>query len=45
MLSLVNRTNTLPSNYTPTELMVPDIPFTFEEIIDKRFLRKEVIQL
>jgi D-alanyl-D-alanine carboxypeptidase len=44
MLSLVNRTNTLPSNYTPTDLMVPDVPFTFEETIDKRFLRKEIIE-
>ncbi|WP_246942817.1 M15 family metallopeptidase [Bacillus pinisoli] len=42
--SLVNRENTLPSEYVPSDLMAPDIPFTFEEVIDKRFLRKEVIQ-
>jgi D-alanyl-D-alanine carboxypeptidase len=33
----------LPDAYTPAELKIPNILFTFEEIIDKRFLRKEAI--
>jgi D-alanyl-D-alanine carboxypeptidase len=41
--TIVNKTKTLPDNYIPADLEIPNIPFTFEEIIDKRFLRKEAI--
>jgi D-alanyl-D-alanine carboxypeptidase len=41
VITVVNKTNTLPSSYTPTDLVIPEVPFIFEEIIDKRFLRKD----
>lgn len=37
---LVNKQNSLPSSYEPTDLVYPDIPFTFAEKNDKRKLRK-----
>jgi D-alanyl-D-alanine carboxypeptidase len=41
LVAIVNKTKTLPSSYEPIDLVIPNIPFIFEEIIDKRFLRKE----
>jgi D-alanyl-D-alanine carboxypeptidase len=41
---IANKTKTLPSSYEPDDLVIPDIPFIFEEIIDKRFLRKEAAE-
>lgn len=37
---LVNKTNSLPSSYEPTDLVYPNIAFTFSEKIDKRKMRQ-----
>ncbi len=37
---LVNRTYLLPSSYTPANLVIPDVKFSFSYISDKRKLRK-----
>ncbi|UKS24408.1 M15 family metallopeptidase [Paenibacillus sp. HWE-109] len=36
---LVNKMNSLPSSYEPTDLVYPDIPFIFAEKIEKRKMR------
>jgi D-alanyl-D-alanine carboxypeptidase len=41
---LVNKQFSLPENYRPDELVYPDVPFTFEEKIDKRKMRKEAAE-
>ncbi|RFU63872.1 M15 family metallopeptidase [Peribacillus glennii] len=38
---LVNKDFILPANYQPTDLIYPDVPFLFEEKIEKRMLRRE----
>ncbi|MCY9663609.1 M15 family metallopeptidase [Paenibacillus alginolyticus] len=38
---LVNKQNSLPSSYEPTDLVYPDIPFTFAEKNEKRKMRKD----
>lgn len=38
---LVNKDHPLPSNYEPTDLVVPDVRFPFEEDDPKKQLRKE----
>ncbi|AEI45482.1 M15 family metallopeptidase [Paenibacillus mucilaginosus] len=38
---LVNKTNKLPENYRPADLVDPKIPFIFEEKLEKRKIRKE----
>ena len=40
LLVLVNKQNTLPEDYEPSDLVAPDIPFSFEEDIPKRYVRK-----
>ena len=37
---LVNRTYLLPSSYTPANLVIPDVKFSFSYVSDKRKLRK-----
>lgn len=37
---LVNKQNSLPSSYEPTDLVYPDIPFIFAEKNEKRKMRK-----
>ncbi|WP_236286149.1 M15 family metallopeptidase [Paenibacillus allorhizoplanae] len=37
---LVNKMNSLPSSYEPTDLVYPNIAFTFSEKIDKRKMRQ-----
>jgi D-alanyl-D-alanine carboxypeptidase len=44
IVTIVNKEKTLPGTYSPTDLDIPNIPFTFEEIIDKRFLRIDAIE-
>lgn len=39
--ALVNKQFKLPENYEPKDLVYPDVPFTFEEKVEKRMLRKE----
>lgn len=38
---LVNKDFALPANYKPTDLIYPDVPFLFDEKIEKRMMRKE----
>lgn len=38
---VVNKTNKLPDNYAPQDLVDPDVPFTFKEKLEKRKMRKE----
>lgn len=40
VLVLVNKQNELPADYEPSDLVAPDIPFSFEEDIPKRYVRK-----
>lgn len=39
--ALVNPFNKLPEDYSPDDLVYPDVRFTFSEKIEKRMLRKE----
>ncbi|MFC4769448.1 M15 family metallopeptidase [Effusibacillus consociatus] len=41
---LVNKMNRLPSNYIPSDLVEPNIPFIFTEKDEKRFMRNEAAQ-
>ncbi|MCK9444410.1 MAG: M15 family metallopeptidase [Tissierellaceae bacterium] len=41
ILVLVNKRRNLPSDYKPSDLVIPDVKFSFDDIIDKRHLRKE----
>jgi D-alanyl-D-alanine carboxypeptidase len=38
---LVNKRNKLPNNYQPSDLIYPDIPFTFAQKAEKRQMRAE----
>lgn len=38
---LVNKTNKLPEDYNPKDLVEPNVPFIFKEKSEKRMLRKE----
>jgi D-alanyl-D-alanine carboxypeptidase len=38
---LVNKRNKLPDNYLPSDLIYPDIPFTFKQKAEKRQMRSE----
>jgi D-alanyl-D-alanine carboxypeptidase len=38
---LVNKHNKLPTSYQPSDLIYPDIPFTFEQKTEKRQMRAE----
>lgn len=40
-LVLVNRVNGLPAEYVPPDLVVPNIPFAFQEYDPKKQMRKE----
>ncbi|WP_245676778.1 M15 family metallopeptidase [Bacillus solimangrovi] len=40
-LVLVNKTNYLPSDYKPEQLVVPNVPFYFEEVIQKKHMRQD----
>lgn len=41
---LVNRQFPLPDGFYPEDLVYPDVPFLFEEKIEKRMLRKEAAE-
>lgn len=41
LLVVVNKKRRLPASYSPAELVVPDVPFTFEEDLPKKRLRPE----
>lgn len=42
--ALVNPFNKLPEDYAPTDLVYPDVRFTFSEKIEKRMMRKEAAE-
>lgn len=39
--ALVNKQNKLPEDYSPSDLVYPDVRFIFNEKVDKRKMRKE----
>jgi LAS superfamily LD-carboxypeptidase LdcB len=41
ILVLVNKEQSLPANYVPGDLMIPDVPFSFEGDYEKKYLREE----
>lgn len=41
VLVLVNKNRNLPSNHKPTDLVIPNIRFSFKENLEKKYLRKE----
>lgn len=41
---LVNKKYALPADYVPDDLVEPDVPFIFEEKLEKRKLRKEAAE-
>lgn len=44
VLVLVNKDRSLPSDYIPEDLVIPNVRFPFEEDIPKRYLRKEAAE-
>ena len=38
---VVNKHRKLPSNYRPNDLIVPNVKFSFDEILEKNYMRKE----
>jgi LAS superfamily LD-carboxypeptidase LdcB len=40
-LALVNKGNSLPSNYIPANLVVPNVPFPFPEFHEKKLMRED----
>jgi LAS superfamily LD-carboxypeptidase LdcB len=40
-LVLVNRMNGLPGDYIPPDLVVPNVPFTTQEFVPQKLMRKE----
>ncbi|MFD1953331.1 D-alanyl-D-alanine carboxypeptidase family protein [Paenibacillus thailandensis] len=42
--ALINKENSLPDEYDPTDLVYPDVRFLFEEKIEKRMMRKEAAE-
>lgn len=40
ILAVVNKENALPADYVPNDLVVPDVPFPFEEELPKKQLRE-----
>ncbi|KMJ59622.1 peptidase M15 [Bacillus sp. LL01] len=41
ILVLVNKNQSLPADYVPKDLTIPDVPFSFEGDFDKKYLREE----
>ncbi|WFD10251.1 D-alanyl-D-alanine carboxypeptidase family protein [Tepidibacter hydrothermalis] len=41
ILVMVNKKNSLPSNYIPENLVVPNIPFPFKEFHSKKLMRQD----
>ncbi len=41
ILVLVNKTRNLPSDYKPDDLVIPNIKFSFEENLEKKYMRKD----
>ncbi|QFT89247.1 D-alanyl-D-alanine carboxypeptidase [Bacillus sp. THAF10] len=41
MLVLVNKQQSLPADYVPKDLTIPDVPFSFEGDYEKKYMREE----
>lgn len=41
ILALVNKEYALPGTYEPSDLVIPNVKFSFDEKIQKRYIRKE----
>lgn len=41
ILVLVNKQNSLPEDYEPSDLVAPNIPLSFDEDLPKRYVRRE----
>lgn len=41
ILVVSNKERNLPDDYEPQDLVIPDVPFPFEEKAEKKFMRKE----
>lgn len=44
ILVLVNKNRNLPADYKPNDLVIPNVRFSFEENIEKKYMRKEAAQ-
>lgn len=42
--ALINKENSLPDGYDPTDLVYPDVRFLFDDKIEKRMMRKEAAE-
>lgn len=40
LLVLVNKSRKLPDNYIPPKLVIPNVRFSFDEIVEKRYMRE-----
>lgn len=41
ILVLVNKSNSLTADYVPQDLVIPNVKFTFDEIVPQKYLRQE----
>lgn len=44
ILVVANKERNLPKNFKPKDLVIPDVPFPFEENIEKKYMRKEAAE-
>lgn len=44
ILVVSNKERNLPENYKPKDLVIPNVPFPFEENLEKKYLRKEAAE-
>lgn len=43
-LVVSNKERNLPDNYKPKDLVIPNVPFPFEENLEKKYMRKEAAE-
>lgn len=41
LLVVLNKERSLPDDYEPEDLVIPDVPFPFEEDLEKKYMRKD----
>lgn len=44
VLVVSNKERNLPENYKPKDLVIPNVPFPFEENVEKKYMRKEAAE-
>lgn len=44
LLVVSNKERNLPENYKPKDLVIPNVPFPFEENVEKKYMRKEAAE-